>query len=198
MNVRVALEVASMEVVAGDDGLFGGAPEPTLVVGLYAVGRGQPLLLGRALARFRPTRKLPVTVAPTERTGVAVEFVSAANDLHFVVLAIALEEDGGKDVRRLYGALEHPYELSVFSHVAREVTPVSLGEVRTASWPVDQPTGVELLVDGSPARCKDDSLVGATVLHLSARETSATSLYRMPFRTADRKNDWTVFLHVTH
>ncbi|MCB9598913.1 MAG: hypothetical protein H6721_19960 [Sandaracinus sp.] len=101
-------------------------------------------------------------------------------------------------MRRLYGALEHPHELSVFSHVAREVTPVSLGEVRTASWPVDQPTSVELLVDGSPSRCKDDSLVGAVVLHLSARETSATSLYRMPFRTADRKNDWTVFLHVTH
>lgn len=200
MNVTIAIEVAALEVVAGFDGLLGGKPEPVLVLGAYAVGRGQAVLLDRAMGRFLPKGRFPVTVSPEAPVKLGARLVSKAEDLHFVLLVLALEEDGGKDVRAFYGSLEHPNELSVFASTQAEVSPLGVGEVGAARWPLDQPTAVDLLADGSPAssRCTDDTFIGASVLHLSTRRAPATSLYRVPFRSADRRNDWTAFLRITH
>ncbi len=200
MNVSIAIEVAALEVVAGFDGLLGGKPEPALVLGAYAVGRGQAVLLDRAMARFLPKGRFPLTVSPVEPARLGARLVSQAEDLHFVLLVLAFEEDGGKDVRAFYGALEHPHELSVFASTQTEVSPLAVGEIRAAKWPLDQATPVDLLAEGSPAssRCSDDTFIGASVLHLSTRRRPATSLYRLPFRTADRRNDWTAFLRITH
>ncbi len=200
MEIELSIEIPSLEVVAGYDGPFGGKPEPALCVGAYAVGRGRAILLDRALARFRPQRPYPSKVEPLAAAKLGARLVSQADDLRFVVLVCALEEDFGNDVRHVYGALEHPDDLAVFVSAHREVSPVALAEVASAAYALDQATSVDVLESGvaMSSRCTDDTWVGANLLQLSSRAVSSSSLYRLPFRTADRKNDWTAFARITH
>lgn len=198
--LRLAVEVAQLEVVSGYDGPFGGKPEPVLVVGAYVVGRGQAVLLDRAIARFRPHGRYPSSAETLLPATFDADFVSREVDLHFVVLVCALEEDFGEDVRRLYGALEHPADLSVFASAQNDVAPVTLAEVARAGYPSEQVTAVDVLDAGVAVstRCADDTWVGAALIRLSMRGKPAPSLYRLPFRSADRKNDWTAFATITH
>lgn len=189
--------VEKLEVARGHDGFLRGGPDPVLLVGVYGVSGGASRLLGRTLHRFPSETKFPTELAPdrAELPAVLVE----GPEMRFVVLAVALEEDGDLDVQRIFGALDHPELLSIWSTDRSEVDPLALG-----AFPNDAahatPSPIELVIDGQTASsaCKSDKWIGARAWSLETRTPAAPSMYRAPFLAADRKNDWTAILSVEH
>ncbi len=190
--------IDKLEVARGYDGFLRGGPDPVLVAGIYAVTDKETRLVGRSLHRFESKTQFPTEVKPnvTELPAVRVE-----TDLpvRFLMLAIMLEEDGGQDVQRLYGAVEHQALLSVYEAEHSDVDPVSLGAF-SAKATSKAPTRVEMLVEGQPASsaCKSDKWIGAVGVVLESRALPAYSLYRLPYLAPDRKNDWTLIVTLQH
>lgn len=199
MGVVFRGRVAELEIARGHDGLFRGPPDPVLVVGVYAVGDGHAALVGRSLHRFRPTGSFPSKVPPRddERALPTADLRTDA-PMRFVALAVALEEDGGKDVQRIYGAVEHVGKLALWAAEHLEVDPVGVGGLEGAAW--SAPVAVDLQIDGAlaSATCTSDKWIGAVAWALAPRKPAWATRYRLPFQSADRRNDWTALLDVTH
>lgn len=190
-------KVEKLELARGHDGFLRGGPDPVLLLGVYGVFGSTVRLLGRSLHRFASRTKFPTEIAPDAPAIPA--FAIEAEGFHFLVLAVALEEDGGRDVQRLFGAFEHVALLSVWSPERSEVDPIAL-----AAFPVDVehtvPTTVEMVIDGEQASssCKSDKWIGAVCWSLLPRAPAGLATYRLPFLAPDRRNDWTAVLNVEH
>jgi hypothetical protein len=115
----------------------------------------------------------------------------------FVVLLAALEEDGGEDIQRVYGALESSTSLHLWSHdhaVAEPTTLSLLGE--QGAW--GMPRRCELEDDTGPfsSSCKSDKWVGASAWVTKGSHPRLD--LRFHVRSEDRRNDWTVLLNASH
>lgn len=195
--------VDKLEIARGYDGLLRGPPDPVLAIGVYVHDTSTFRLFGRSLHRFQPRGRMPLSVAADVDT-VAHSAIETSRAFRYVALAIALEEDGGRDVQRLYGMLEHHRLLTVCDTSHREVEPYAIvGLPRDRAW--STPTPVELIVDGvrASASCESDKLIGAACWTMEPRAVVPTaparaSVYRLPFLSSDRRNDWTAVLDVIH
>ncbi|HEY1960473.1 MAG TPA: hypothetical protein VGH28_32910 [Polyangiaceae bacterium] len=189
--------VEKLEIARGHDGLFRGGPDPVLLVGVYGAFGGVARLLGRTLHRFPSKTDFPTEVTP-DRADLPAVLVESG-ELHFVVLAIALEEDGGGDVQRIFGTLDHPEVIAIWSTDRSDVEPFAVG-----AFPHDVahavPNAIEIVIDGQTASnaCKSDKWIGARAWSLEARAPATSSLYRAPFLAPNRKNDWTAVLTIEH
>lgn len=176
----------------GHDGLFRGAPEPVVLIATYAVANEKSALLGRDLVAFSSKSR-----CPSFAKGELSRSYSVANAGHFVVLVVALEEDSGEDIQRVYGALESTTSSHVWSHEHANPSPSSLALLADdGSWTM--PQRCELEDDTGPfsSSCHRDKWVG-----VSAWVTDVTHPrvdLRFHVRSEDRKNDWTVLLSVIH
>ena len=68
---KIAVELTMLEIAAGHDGLFRGAPEPVILLGAVLVAQsGAPRVkpLGRALIRLAPEGRFPLAVAPPPKS----------------------------------------------------------------------------------------------------------------------------------
>ncbi|MBX3193022.1 MAG: hypothetical protein KF819_38915 [Labilithrix sp.] len=195
--------VEKLEIARGHDGFLRGPPDPVLAVAVYVHDASTCRLLGRSLHRFRPSARMPSEVLPDVHP-IASGAIDANQDFRYLALVVALEEDGGRDVQRLYGMLEHHRLLSVWDEAHSEVEPFSLLAVpRELAW--FTPTPVDLIVDGASAStsCSSDKYIGAVCWAMQPRSDVPTaplrpSVYRLPFLAADRKNDWTALLSISH
>ena len=159
--------VDALEIARGHDGLFRGHPDPMLIVGAY----------------WHDT--LPACSLPRGATGT------------YVVLVLAVEENDGKGVGELFAAVERPGLLQVSSLERTDIDTFNLAAIpRVREWSV--PQAVHLLAGGSAASslCKSDTLVGASTFWMPARAPAQPASYRVPFRSEDRKNDWTALLTI--
>lgn len=187
------LDLLRLEIARGHDGLLQGKPEPVVALGLYVVEPGATRLVVRALWRFHPAHRLPAAVGAIEPTLVdGGKLPKAARG--WVVVAAALEEDGGGDLGRLFAALERPAGL----HFVTEDGGAEHGVDDVLARPSPTvPRPVHLLIDGvdAGATCASDDWVGAAVVGYSARGPSRGDL-RLHFSAGSRRNDWTAVLDV--
>lgn len=152
------LKLEGLDMAFGHDGFLRGAPEPVVLLGVYAVAGNTAALLSRELVSFAATSQFPSFVP-----GNLLGSYKVANAERFVVLVAALEEDAGRDIQRVYAALESAAELHVWSHDHSPPEPHLLHELRAhKDWGF--PQRCELEDDGGPfsASCKRDKWVGAS------------------------------------
>jgi len=190
--------IDKLEIARGHDGFLRGGPDPVLIAAIYAATSKEIRLVGRSLHKFESKKEFPTEAKPNvvELPAVVIQADAPAS---FLFVAIMLEEDGGKDVQRLYGAVEHQAMLSAWAMDRTEVDPAPLATI--AATPAFQsPTRVDLLLEGQPVAntCKSDKWIGAVCTALVARSPAARSLYRLPFLAPDRKNDWTLIVTCDH
>jgi hypothetical protein len=188
--------IEKLEVARGYDGLLRRAISPVLVFGAYVTNGSRMRLLGRSVHRFRPRNEYPTEAVALDPV-LPSSAVQTNDAFTFVGLACALEEDGGTDIQRMYGALERHDTLSVWRPREPDVEPVALAHLGDA-WRA--PSVVELSLDGTTAAstCKSDKWIGAVCWTMLPRAGSPTSLYRLPFHAADGRNDWTAVVAIAH
>jgi hypothetical protein len=190
--------IDKLEIARGHDGFLRGGPDPVLIAAIYAAIAKEIRLVGRSLHKFESKTEFPTEVKPdvVELPSVVIQADAAPR---FLFLAIMLEEDGGKDVQRLYGAVEHQSMLSAWAMEQTEVDPAPLAAIATTPS-FQSPTRVDLLLEGQPVAntCKSDKWIGAVCCALPARSPAGRSLYRFPFLAPNRKNDWTLIVTCDH
>jgi hypothetical protein len=193
-------DVACLEIARGHDGFLRGDPEPVLILAVYLVDGVATRLIGRSLHRFRAHSPFP-SQATVDRPALPSCSVRPREhgSLRWVVLAIALEEDGCRDVQRMFGAVEHHRTLSVWVPDSAEPDPVSVATLAETNA-LSAPREVDLLVDGhsAAATCTSDKWIGSVCWWLEGRGSGLRSRFRLPFLSADGRNDWTAIVDVAH
>lgn len=193
--LRVGVEVVSVEMVRGHDGLLRGHPEPTLVVGLYLVGAGTARLVGRGQLTLFPRGTYPLVVTPAEGAELVRAQAVAGKDEVFALLAIALERDGGSDLAAIYGALPDAAGIRLWEATSPVPSPLPIGEMVQLAGAAPVRVVQAIVGDLDLGRaCRDDELVGACLA--AAGRQRRTEDLRLPFATADGRNDWTAVLRV--
>jgi hypothetical protein len=187
-SLRVELSLPRLEMARGHDGLLRGEPEPVVVFGAYYTDGQSVRALGRAHVRFSPRGAYPLVVAAEGSHALAAPVLPAVHERErIVVLAIALEEDSGKDVARVYGAMENAASFAVWPR--EEAVPAPRALSATFDDPVMR---VYVLEDGRDLRavCTGDELIGAVVATLPV--SRARHELRLPF--VSERNDWLAIL----
>ena len=95
-------------------------PEPAVLVAVYACVGPEVTVIGRTLHRFRPEGPFPCAVV-SGITALPEGAVTTTAGVHYVVVAVALEEDGQRDTQRIFGALEHHRRLTLWAVDHEEV-----------------------------------------------------------------------------
>jgi hypothetical protein len=193
---RFQLDIAGLEMARGHDGILRGHPEPVLIVAVYARNARTVQLLGRSLHRFHPRGQLPCTVSADVALALTVHLrQTAVRD--FVVLAIAMEEDGGADIQRMYGTVEDYRTLSVWYGSKPGVRPLQVPDLPQGKGDWNYPIPVEMQVDGQEASslCTADKWVGSAAWVLPTESWEGGCTFRARFLSPDRRNDWTVLLN---
>jgi hypothetical protein len=207
-SFRLRLNVTALEIASGHDGLLRGAPEPVLLVAAFllvppaqeaAAGLTPPRPLGRTLIRFSsPEGRFPAVLSL--RAPVLFKArARAREDDHILLLALAVEEDTGKDVERLYAHLADARHLRLWDLDAPVPSPSTPAELIAAPYLQAHatPARVGVLDDGGDLRdtCRDDDFVGAAAALVStARHEDALRFHLV---SADGRNDWTAVTTVS-
>jgi hypothetical protein len=187
-----------LEIARGHDGFLRGKPEPVVIVAVYLVDGEAAYVVGRTLHRFKATDPFP-SEARSEQTALPMSTVTVPQVTapKWVIVGIALEQDGGDDVQRLFGAVERYRALTVWTPDTCDVEPMSVWSLpETEDWNV--PRAVELSVEGAVAStaCTSDKWIGAVCWWIRARDGRKWR-FRLPFLAADGRNDWTAIVDIT-
>ncbi len=194
---RIRIRFDHLELARGHDGFLRGKPEPTLVLGVYLVaGEQQTRLLTRNIFRFGVSKPLPCRIRRS-RPLLSNRYYEHLAGAHFVVLAMAVEEDSGTDVQQLYGLLDRMASISVWSPEAAMPTPLHIEELPDDDQGWWTPYRVSVLANGIAVgeQCKGDDWVDAS-LAIVPTETRHDRELRMHFVSKDERNDWTAQLSV--
>ena len=185
------LELLELEIASGYDGLWRGNPEPAIVIGVYG---GAPRTLLRALFRLHiAAARFPQTIR-VQHDELSVRGELSESDGNLVVIAVALEEDNGDGVQRIYGALERAAQLSLSALVGHDADPQSLTEIIAKPDAWRQARRSIVLVDGVPL---SHGLVGdkwVAVAALCVARNNGTRKHRVHLVSEDRRNDWTAII----
>jgi hypothetical protein len=183
---KIAVELSGLEMASGHDGFCRGKPDPAILVGAFFVATAETprvIPLGRVLVRFVPRGKLPLSVSPPLKSVLKARASGSDGD-RLVLLAIALEEDAGSDVERVYASLADGALLRVWQTAASEPSPASLGEL------------VQVIAERDDLRdlCTADEFVGAGIVVTAPRRSE--DAFRVRFVSGDARNDWTAIVVV--
>jgi len=189
----VSVEVQRFELARGHDHLLRGSPEPTLILAPYREMGGEVALVERKLLRLRSSGEYPERI---ECEGAELKVsVPRREEMTIVLLGLALEEDDGRGVQRVYGELEEPGAISVWAE-ATEPDPMSLSLwMRTV--PPRAPTTCRVHVLDAHGDLRDqrgDDWIGGAICHIDP--TVRAEERRMRFLSTDDRNDWTAVLRV--
>ncbi|NMC69081.1 MAG: hypothetical protein GYA57_03315 [Myxococcales bacterium] len=196
-SVTVEVRLEALDLARAYDGPLRGAPEPALLCAAYAVPEATaPQMLARALERVAARGGCPQTVE-LGRTVLRTAAPREHADRLLLVL-LALEEDAGADIADLYAALERPEQFTIFPpgpRVPEAVTLEDLLRVAPADPPRAEPVcvlrrGVDLVA------LRKDDWVGAALLRVRPAPGAEARLWRVPFVSADGRNDWTAVLRI--
>ena len=185
------LRLDSLEIARGHDGLLRGRPEPAVLLAMFGCAPGHAALLDRRVVRFRSPGAMPCTIRPVETVVMAPMLAPA--DTYALVVAIGVEVDGGGDVERLFGALEHAERWTGWEADAVDA-PRHLEEIAVSC--ADRTRRVHLLLGGVAIEEGDsDDVVGASVTSLPAGVRSRRDA-RFAMLSPDSRNDWTSLARV--
>lgn len=188
------VRLPALDLAKGHDGFMRGKPEPVLITVGYGLHAGGIELLGRALRRPEIRGAYPVSVA-TE----APELFRSSVQLsctRLALLTVALEEDDGKGVEQIYGALAEPQDLQLWRSDADVPAPVSLEQVEDLSLSASSDLQVNLIWGQSDLRdlCQQDSWIGASLVVLPLARSRWSRLLR--FVDEEERNDWSARLEI--
>lgn len=194
-STTLCVEMRSVELVRGHDGLLRGKPEPVLMVAAYARQPNGLQLMGRALRRPEIGSRYPMKIEMPEP--VLFRAAIQASCHHIVLLTLALEEDDGEGVKRVYGALAKPTALSVWPADAALPEPLALDELSQSLPNAEAGFAANVIVEQEDLRdlCQSDSMIGAQMMTLPTERNRWTRLLR--FRDELGRNDWTAELQIT-
>ena len=182
---KLSVSLDWIEIALGDDGWGRGDPEPVLLLGLYALADERVSLVSRGLVRPRVRSPYP---NHAEGDGKPIIATRPPKGVPLALLVLALEEDGGRDVRELYAKLEKP-SFTLWSDDDDTPNPRPFAE-----WLAGPrgSFGVHPLHDevDLAEHCSSDEWIGATLIVGVARGGS----HRVHVRSEDGDNDWTVEL----
>lgn len=180
---RVGVSPEPLDIALGHDGLFRGHPEPVVLVAVYRIAR-EPILVGRAAIRYQSIEELPGTIRPVAGSALRWETYGEAGD-SFALLAVALEEDSGRDIGALYAELAVPGHIVVWPSGDGDALPAHLEELEAEAL-----TPVELKIAGRfPADWFGaDDFVAAAAARAPGRRGRRQLRARM--RSRDGRNDW--------
>lgn len=186
---RVRVSPGPLDIALGHDGLLRGHPEPVVLLALYRLGR-EPALVGRAAIRYRPIEKLPGPVRPLESSALRWESYGVAED-SFALLAVAVEEDSGRDIGALYAELAGPEDILLWPSGDGDALPAHLEEIQAEAL-----TPVELKIAGRfPADWFGaDDFVAAAAAQVPGRRVRRE--LRSRARSRDGRNDWWLALEI--
>lgn len=195
---RIEIELEAFEIARAYDGPLRGAPEPCLLLGVFHVSAGRAVTVGRSLTRIEPPGDLPGRVE-LGRTLVRASVLASSAEAPrmFVVLAIAVEADSGRDVQSLYASLEHPERLAIWDEAQPIPEPkaiAELGGLPASAAPVAEPARVLHRDADLSSTLRRDDFVGSLVVRLSADPTLRPSEWRFQFCSPDGLNAWTAVL----
>jgi hypothetical protein len=196
---RVRIELTALELACGNDGLLRGMPEPVVLLGAFLLTDGQARPLGRTLVRLsQPSGRFPTVVTPPATTpspAVLTARGRGTETTRIAVLAIAIEEDAGKDVERIYAHLGGAAGLRVWTLDDAIPSPMTLAELGPPSLPPAS-LRVGVVDEGADLRdaCDEDDFVGASLFVITT--TRQEDGFRLQFVSEDRKNDWTAIVGV--
>lgn len=184
------VELHHLEIASGYDGLLRGAPEPVLVVGAYALAPTPRTLLRTIFRVDALAGTFPQTI-PVLHDEQRARVGTGEPDPTVLLVVVGVEDDGGRGVSKVYGALERVSELALAS-LDRGDDVVTLAELALAPDAWREAKRALLLVDGLPiqALCgEDDDWVGAAAV--VAGRTGGARRHRMHVAGVDLVNDWT-------
>jgi len=179
------LRIDACDVAREHDGLLRGRADPAFIVAAFDTSGQRAQLVARRLLRVAITRS--PGIAPVEP---AVELKGKLRDGRGLVVVIALEEDDGADVERLYASMSEPSRFCLWRD-AREPAPQTFHELASSleDW---MPAKVGVLLDQVDLSkvCRVDGFVGAA----AAAFTPAASGREIRLQTSsdDGRNDWTL------
>ncbi len=190
---ELRLDIARLELACGHDGFLRGAPEPVLLAGLYAADNQGLHLLGRGISRFAVPNRFPCEVEAAEASVIRYA-ARLEEDQRAVALLIALEEDSGEDLARVYAALERAGDLAVCPIDTAVPTPEPLAALAEGSAGWRRARLADLLLNGAQfdATCGRDKWVGAVAFASGPSELGQEM--RAHFRSDDGLNDWTALV----
>lgn len=193
---QLQVRLQNLELARGYDGLLRGEPEPAVLVALYVVEAQRAQHLGRLCTRFQQPTRLPCVITPRETQEIKAR-VQHLQPALFVGVAIAIEEDSGKDLRELYASLEQPEAISLWSETSQWPEPLLLNELTAPGPGLQMFDGAHILVDGEHLsdRCQHDDLVAAIVFGVTGGQRY-DSVQRLHFLSKGGLNDWTAVLRL--
>lgn len=182
-------EVDPLLLVKGSDGLFRGAPDPTLVLAAWQIDdASRPRAVLRAAVRFHVTGALPGRAAPDVDVLHSAPLVKGHERLRLVVVAALFEENSGGDIRALASVLEHGEHVCLVDNRSGVPVVKHLGEVADEAG-LDVIAARGILVDHRHAsQTQSDQWVGAGVVVVGSRPTRHT----ISLQSADLRQDWTL------
>ena len=195
VRLRVRLDLDSLELAKGHDGFLRGSPEPVIIAGVYVVDPNGARVAARALWRVERPGRFPCTVKAVNE-GADKRF-GVTPPATLVILAFAVEEDGGTDVQALFGALEKVSAISVWPRHSDVPAPLHIDELATQVEAWREWRSIHVMIDGDHVgdSVVDDDWIGAAAMVATAVPRLRGS-QRVHFVSDDGLNDWTAELCV--
>jgi hypothetical protein len=182
-----------LEVARGHDGFLRGKPEPVVVLGAFAVSELGVRCVLRTVQRFRLSSAPPCNATASD----GPHRVQLTGDSALLLVAAALEDDGGGDHDKLYTGFERIASILVFDTDTPVPAPESL-EVATRARMGKAGHAVGLLFDDVVVEhtVVKDTWIGAALASVSAEGARGANV-RLPLRAEDGRNDWTLVIDVS-
>lgn len=191
----LVISLPRLTVAKGHDGFLRGSPEPTLVFGAFLEDASpkDARTIARGLWRFESPDAFPSEVATMGDGKVKAE-LTVKRPGRLVLLAVALEEDAGDDVREVFAAMEDAARFEVWRSRDAIPHPQHLHELGEA---FSEPARVNVQLDHVELdkRCTADDYIGAQVVVVDANRRQKRDV-RFHFRSENGLNDWTALVHV--
>jgi hypothetical protein len=180
---RVRFEAC--DVAREHDGFLRGRADPAFIIAAFESSGERAQLVGRSLLRVVIPRA--PGIAPLEPP---LELRGKLRNGRGLLVVIALEEDDGADVERLYASLSEPARFCLWRD-ASEPAPEAFHEI-ASSLDDATPARVGVLFDQVDLSkvCRVDSFVGAAVAAFAP--TSSSRELRLHTRSEDGRSDWTL------
>ena len=166
-----------------------------IIAGVYVVDGDGARLVARTLWRMERPGGFPCVVKPVDDS-IDKRFELTA-PAAIVIIALAVEEDGGGDIRALYAALDRVESISVWPRQSDVPAPLGLDELAAQIEGWRDWRSVHAMIDSDHVgdALADDDWIGASALVVPA-VARLRSAQRVHFVSDDGLNDWTAELCV--
>ncbi len=196
MSSRLTVNLTSVLLTRGHDGLLRGKPEPVLLFAAYAVAGKYVALLSSIRHTFGVRGPYPSTVDCKQQALFRAPLPDGVQRV--LLLCLALEYDRGPDILALGDGLSVPEHWGVWATDSPVEVPFSLADLALLQPfrpPSAMTVNVRFMERDCRELCQQDDFVGGAVILLSPQRPTRDT-WRARMISADGRNDWTANLWV--